>query len=122
MPKHLHLPSFLPKSQPAADHPPVIIADRAEFIDALNRLRCGHVLVRPRNADSDHAVLDNAMLYTAFGPLARYGLVNEYANPLGFPTMSYYRLTESGRHFADRACKAWAQLPLLQRLAVRLLG
>jgi hypothetical protein len=103
----------------------VIIPDRGEFIDALFRLRRGHVLVRPRAAGNDESarcMLDSGVVYTAYAALARYGLIGEYANPDGFATMRYYRLTERGRRFADRACQAWRQRPLLERLAVRLVG
>ncbi len=104
---------------------PVIIADRGEFIDALRRLRRGHVLVRPRAARDDetaNCVLDSGVVYTAYPPLVRYGLINEYANPEGFPTMRYYRLTSTGKRFADKALRAWRKRPLLDRLAVRLFG
>jgi hypothetical protein len=104
---------------------PIIIADRGEFIDALARLRRGHVLVRPRavgDHEPGHGLLDSAIVYTSFEPLLRYGLISEYRNADGFSSMRYYRLTERGQHFANRACKAWRQRPLLQRLAVRLTG
>ena len=103
----------------------VIIPDRGEFIDALRRLRRGHVLVRPRAAREDESVrcmLDSGIVYTAFDPLLRYGLISEYRNPEGFPNMRYYRLTISGRSFAERACQAWRQWPLPHRLAVRICG
>ena len=104
---------------------PVIIADRGEFIDTLRRLRQGHVLVRPRAAsDEDRAncVLDSAIVYTAFQPLARYGLISEFANPDGFPTLRYYRLSAEGKRFADKAVRNWRKRPLRDRLAVRLFG
>lgn len=110
---------------PADPAGPILIADRAEFIDALRRLRRGHVLVRPRAAGEDeHAncVLDSGVVYTAFQPLCRFGLISEFANPDGFPTMRYYGLTSSGKRFADKALRSWRQRPLLERLAVRLLG
>lgn len=101
--------------------PPTLIADRAEFIDALMHLRCGRVLVRP--SDSDHrCLLDGSLLYTAYKPLVDFGLIGEYPNPDGFKHARYYRLTPRGREFADQACQAWRRKPLLQRLAVRLMG
>jgi hypothetical protein len=36
--------------------------------------------------------------------------------------MRCYKLSPRGRDFADRACKAWKQRPLWQRLAMRLGG
>ena len=123
-------PAVVAESAPAhasdADHAgPILIADRGEFIDALRRLRCGHVLVRPRAAsDNDRAncVLDSGVVYTAFQPLARYGLIGEYANPEGFATMRYFRLTACGKRFADKALRNWRKRPLIERLAVRFFG
>ena len=54
--------------------------------------------------------------------LLHFGLVSEFANPQGFPSVKYYRLSERGRDFADRACDSWRRRPLLERLAVRLTG
>lgn len=98
-----------------------LIADRAEFVDALHLLRKGHVLVRV----SDHAggcVLDGGPLYHSYEPLKKYGLIDEFHNPHGFPNASYYRLTPRGRAFAERACAEWRRRPVWQRLAVRLTG
>lgn len=98
-----------------------IIPDRAEFIDALTHLRRGRVLVRPSDTD-ERCLLDGSLLYTAYKPLVDYQLIDEYANPDGFEHARYYRLTPRGREFAEQACQAWRQRPLLQRLAVRLMG
>lgn len=98
-----------------------IIADRAEFIDALSLLRRGHVLVRAARG-SGPCLLDGGIVYHSWDPLTRYGLIDEFENPDGFPHASYYRLTDRGRSFADRACTAWQSTPLWQRLAVRLVG
>ena len=97
------------------------IPDRAEFVDALDRLRRGHVLVKVGES-SGGCVLDGGVLYRSYEPLLRFGLIDEYENPHGFRHASYYRLTPRGREFADRACQAWRQRPLWQRLAVRLAG
>jgi len=99
----------------------MIIADRAEFIDALRQLRRGRVLVRAKDTDS-RCLLDGSFVYTAYQPLARYRLIDEFKNPQGFPNVHYYRLSQRGREFADRACETWRRRPLLQRLAVRLTG
>ncbi|MGL6109007.1 MAG: hypothetical protein ACRC2B_02795 [Rubrivivax sp.] len=98
-----------------------IISDRGEFIDALHVLRKGHVLVRVGDI-SGCCVLDGAPLYSAHRTLIRYGLIREFENPEGFPNVQYFRLSERGRSFAERACENWRQRPLLQRLAVRLAG
>jgi hypothetical protein len=127
---HLPLPTTAPS--PTAEQtgnlsspPSWLIPDRAEFIDALRHLRQGHVLVRARAAcDTDHSncVLDGCTIYTAFQPLLKYALIAEFDNPRGFPAMRYYRMTPTGRHFADRALQAWRARPWIERLAIRLLG
>jgi hypothetical protein len=100
-------------------HP--IIPDRGEFIDALHALRKGRVLVRVSDI-SGGCTLDGAPLYSAHRALLAYDLVREFDNPQGFSSVRYYRLSERGRDFAERACESWRRRPLLQRLAVRLAG
>ncbi len=98
-----------------------IIADRAEFIDALRLLRRGHVLVRTGEV-AGGCVLDGAIVYHSYPALTRYGLIREFDNPQGFINASYYRLTEAGHAFAERAEQAWRSRPVWQRLALRLAG
>jgi hypothetical protein len=98
-----------------------VIVDRGEFIDALRALRRGRVMVRV-GEPSGGCLLDGAPLYSAHRTLLRYQLVEEYDNPQGFPSVRYYRLTQRGRDFAERACEAWRRRPLLERLAVRFAG
>ena len=98
-----------------------LIADRAEFIDALSLLRRGHVLVRAARG-SGPCLLDGGIVYHSYPTLLQYGLIDEFHNPRGFENARYYRISERGREFADRACQAWQQRPLLQRMAVRLTG
>lgn len=100
-------------------HP--IIADRAEFVDALDRLLRGHVLVRPGDGSSG-CVLDGGIVYTAHRTLIDYGLVDEFDNPAGFAGVGYYRLNPRGRAFALRVCEHWRHRPLLERIAMRLTG
>ena len=100
---------------------PTIIPNRGEFIDALQALRKGRVMVRVSDI-SGGCTLDGAPVYSAHRTLIVYGLVREFENPHGFPSVRYYRLSERGRDFAERACENWRQRPLLQRLAVRLAG
>lgn len=98
-----------------------IIPDRGEFIDVLSALARGHVLVRV----SDRAggcTIDGGLVYRSWEPLARYGLIDEFDNPQGFSSAQYYRISERGREFAARACQAWRQRPLLERIATRLVG
>ena len=101
--------------------PQPIIADRAEFIDALSLLRRGHVLVRASDG-AGGCLLDGGIVYHSWEPLSRFGLIDEFDNPDGFPHAQYYRLSDRGRDFADRACAKWRRRSLWQRLAVRFTG
>ena len=98
-----------------------LIADRGEFVDALQLLRKGHVLVRVSD-QAGGCVLDGGTLYRSYEPLKQLGLIDEFHNPDGFPSASYYRLTPRGREFAERACTEWRRRPVWKRLAVRLTG
>ncbi len=120
---HTTSPLVAPQATAAlpAAHTPPIIADRGEFIDALQSLSQGHVLVRTGDAAGD-CVLDGAIVYRSYATLERYGLIREFHNPQGFANARYFRITPSGRAFADRACRAWRSQPLWQRLAVRFTG
>ena len=100
---------------------PSIIPDRAEFVDALRALRRGHVLVRVHDG-SGGCLLDGGPLYRSFDTLLEYRLIGEFDNPQGFAHVRYYRITETGREFAQRACESWQRRPLLERLAVRFAG
>ncbi|MBL8289468.1 MAG: hypothetical protein JNL85_15920 [Rubrivivax sp.] len=105
----------------AAAAAPAIIADRGEFIDVLRALWRGHVLVHC-GEEAGGWLLDGGRVFTSYSPLLRYGLVREVSNPQGFEHVRYFRLSERGRAFAERAIAAWRQRPLLERLLVRLLG
>jgi predicted transcriptional regulator with HTH domain len=98
-----------------------IIPDRGEFVDALQRLSRGCVMVKVSDF-SGGCVLDGAPVYTAHRALLQYGLLSEFDNPQGFANVKYYRLNEHGRAFAERACAQWRRRPLLERLATRLVG
>jgi hypothetical protein len=101
--------------------PSVIIPDRAEFIDALQQLRQGRMLMRSPE-DAVRCMLDGAMLYTAYTPMWLYGLLEECKHPTELTRVHCYRLSARGREFAEKACTWWARLPLLTRLVVRLTG
>lgn len=113
--------SAAPAAQAAADSTRAVIPDRGEFIDVLCALRRGHVLVHA----GQHAggwVVDGGAVYSSYEPLLHYELVREFDNPAGFDHVHYFRLTERGRDFAERAVAAWRRRPLLERLMVRLVG
>ena len=98
-----------------------IIADRAEFAEALHRMRRGHILVRA--GDSAHScVIDGAPIYHSFEILRDYGLIDRFENPHGFEGIDYYRLSANGRGFADRVWDDWRSRPPLERLVVRFTG
>jgi hypothetical protein len=98
-----------------------IIADRAEFVEALQQLLHGHVLVRV-SADSWGCQLNGVPLRRSFATLLRYGLIAPFHNPRGFAGVGYYRITDAGRGFARQALASWRALPLWQRTLVRLTG
>jgi hypothetical protein len=99
----------------------VPLVHRGEFVDALAALRRGQVIV-VLTAEEGLCLLDGVPLRWSFAPLLGYGLVAEYSNPAGFEGAHYYRLTSTGRRFADDALAAWRTRPLLERLVIRLLG
>jgi hypothetical protein len=105
----------------AAATTPSVIPDRGEFIDVLRALARGHVLVHASDSAGGWAVAGGSV-YSAFDPLVRYELVQEFDNPEGFEHIRYFRLTQRGREFAESAWAAWRARPWLERLLVRLVG
>ena len=101
--------------------PAPIIPDRGEFVDALQLLSRGRVLVQLGDSELGWA-LDGAPVRYSAPTLTGYGLVDEFDNPQGFPGVRYFRLTERGRHFAEEAGRAWRRRSLLERALVRLVG
>jgi hypothetical protein len=99
-----------------------IIPDRAEFIDALARLRRGELLVHSDNDDDERCLIEGQVLYTSWKPLSAFGLLDELPPQPRQGRLHCFRLSPRGRDFADRACAAWKQTPLWQRLAVRITG
>jgi len=97
------------------------ITNRGEFIDALAALSRGSVIVLLGDG-SDACLLDGVRLMWSFPELLRHGLIAEFDNPQGFVGARYYRLTATGRQFADDALKAWRARPWLERLVIRLFG
>ena len=92
-----------------------------EFIDTLALLRGGHIIV-VMDPDKRTCVLDGMGLQWSFRTLEAYALIAEFRNPRGFEGLRYYRLTETGRDFADRALAAWRAHSWHQRLMLRLRG
>lgn len=101
--------------------PQTIIADRAEFVDVLDLMRRGHLLVQNGDGD-DCCVLSGARVVHSMPTLRAYGLIDPVRLPDQRPRTQCYRLSSRGRHFAERAWSEWKRKPLLQRMAVRLLG
>jgi hypothetical protein len=93
----------------------------SEFIDALYALRQDCVLVVLDEA-AKVCVLDGSQLLCSFPVLRDYGLIAEFENPDGFAPLRYFRLSEAGIDFADRALAAWAARAWHERLALRLLN
>lgn len=91
----------------------------SEFIDALAALRQGCVVV-VMDPENHMCVLDGMQLLCSFHVLQDYGLVAEFDNPDGFEGLRYFRLSEAGTGFADRALAAWEARAWHERLALRL--
>lgn len=98
-----------------------IIPDRAEFIEALNLLRRGYLMVHLGEGANSKAI-GGATVHHSAPALLDYGLVDEVDNPDGFAGVRYYRISDRGRQFADRAWAQWRSRPLLERALVRLVG
>jgi hypothetical protein len=98
-----------------------IIADRAEFAEALHRLRRGHVMVRTGEG-SLSCCIDGAPVHHSFRTLRDYGLIETFENRFGFAGIEYWRITDSGRDFADRVWNHWRARPRLERMVVRFTG
>jgi hypothetical protein len=98
-----------------------IIADRAEFAEALHSLSRGHILVRA-GYTAHSCVIDGAPVYHSFEVLRDYGLIDRFDNHDGFEGVEYYRLSPAGRQFAARVWQGWRARPPLERLVVRFTG
>jgi hypothetical protein len=92
-----------------------------EFIDALAALRRGRVVV-VMDAEARVCVLDGSPLLWSFRVLSDYGLIAEFDNPDGFAGLRYYRMTDDGLSFSERALAAWQARAWHERLAIRLFG
>lgn len=101
--------------------PQTIIADRAEFVDVLDLMRRGYLLVQNGDGD-DCCLLSGARVVHSMPTLRAYGLIDPVRLPGQRPRTQCYRLSSRGHHFAERAWSEWKRKPLLHRLAVRLLG
>lgn len=100
---------------------PTIIPDRAEFIDVLGLLRRGHLLVQNGEGAGSCAV-SGAPVYHSVPTLLAYGLLDPVQPADRRSHTRCWKLSPRGRHFADRACHEWRRKPVLERLAVRLIG
>jgi hypothetical protein len=98
-----------------------VIPDRGEFVDTLNAMLHGHVLVRVSEM-SGGCVVNGFAVYHSFETLRAFALLEEFENPEGFAEVHYFRLSDRGREFAREACAQWRAQPLLRRLSMRLLG
>jgi hypothetical protein len=101
--------------------PQTLIADRAEFVDVLDLMRRGHLLVQ-NGDDDDCCMLSGARVVRSMPTLRAFGLLDPVQLPDQRPRTQCYRLSGRGRHFAERAWSEWKRKPLLHRMAVRLLG
>jgi hypothetical protein len=105
-----------------------VIAHRAEFIDVLNLMRGGRLLVRSDLDGGERCLVEGStvFVYATYGTLAAYGLIEELPLPpheaAAAPHLHWYRLSPRGREFAHRAWAEWKARPLWQRCLLRLTG
>lgn len=109
----------MPPIRRAADSP--IIADRAGFVDALQHLLRGRVLVRMVDA-SWGWWRNGAPLRRSFQTLLHFGLMTNFQKQAGLQGMACDRITEPGRRFARRPLDFWHSLPHWQHTRVRPTG
>lgn len=98
-----------------------MVADRAEFVDALRFLRNGHTLVVV-NGMSMGCRLAGAPVFRSFPSLQQYGLIREIDNPEGFVGVRYFRITERGIQAAERLQAWWRERSMIERLLLRITG
>jgi hypothetical protein len=98
-----------------------IIADRAAFVEALQHLLRGDVLVRMCDASWGRRP-DGAPLRWSFQTLLQIGLIARFQNLAGFQGVDCDRITGQGRWFARRALDFWHSLPHWQHTPVRPTG
>jgi hypothetical protein len=82
-----------------------LIADRAEFMEVLLRLRRGHLLTQIGD-NALGCVLDGTTVYHSFHTLLAHKLIAPFDNPAGFPGVKYFRLSDEGEQFMQRVFDA----------------
>jgi hypothetical protein len=103
-----------------------VIADCGEFIDVLQLLRRGRLLVHSEAPPGRWLIDGGGLVYHAHEPLASFGLLEELPVPAGgavhAPHLHWYRLSPRGHDFAERACAQWKARPWWQRCWLRIVG
>lgn len=103
-----------------------VIADTGEFIDVLQLLRRGRLLVHSDLPPGRWLIDGGGLVYHAHQPLTDFGLLEELPPPAGAtvhaPHLHWYRLSPRGLGFAARACAQWKARPLWQRCWLRIVG
>lgn len=94
------------------------IAHLAEFIDSLDRLDRGFLLVQVSDGSGGWS-LAGGLVHWSHETLVHFGLVESFRPPHGFRGVRYFRLSLRGKLFVRRALAQWRSLPLWRRLWLR---
>lgn len=109
-----------PPWPPVAPRPTPLIRSIGEFVDCLQQLINGHVLVRVSDL-AGWTTLAGAAVYFSFDVLEGYGLIQEFQVLDGLFGVRYFRISPIGRDFALTVLAQWASQPLTHRALLRLL-
>lgn len=99
----------------------VEIASIGEFVDCLERLLKGHLLVCI-GTDARHWTLDGAPVHWSRAALMHAGLLEPVRVRGAAVGVTHYGLSEHGRVFGDRVLARWRSLPLWRRGLLRLVA
>lgn len=97
------------------------IASMGEFVDCLERLLKGHLLVCI-GSDARHWTLDGAAVHWSSGALLRNGLIQTVRVPGAAVGVTHYILSAEGRSFGGRALARWRALPWWRRGLLRFIA
>jgi len=113
---HLRPPAPRPR-EPAQ---PPLIRSIGEFVDCLQQLLNGQVLVRVSDL-AGWTTLAGAAVYFSFDVLEGYGLIQEFQVLDSWRGVRYFHISPLGRDFALTVLAEWTSQPLSHRALLRLL-
>lgn len=110
----------LPTPTPHGSDRPPLIRSIGEFVDCLQQLLNGQVLVRVSDL-AGWTTLAGAAVYFSFDVLEGYGLIQEFQVLDGLCGVRYFHISPVGRDFALTMLEEWTSQPLSHRALLRLL-